>query len=460
VTPADTAPAVAARELVDIVGARHVLTRPDDRAAYEVDWTGRFRGTTAAVVRPADAAEVTAVVDVCRRHGLALVPQGGNTGLVGGSVPLAGEVVLSLRRLDAVGPVDGVARQVTAGAGASIGAVQQAAAATGLRYAVDFGARDSATVGGTIGTNAGGLNVIRYGGTREQVVGVGAVLGNGACIEHLQGLVKDNTGYHLPSLLCGSEGTLGIVTAARLRLVTRHDDRVVALIGFTDVADAVAAVATWRSALDSLESAELCLDSGLRLVCDAFGLPPPFPRAWPAYVLVEVAAVHDPTEDLAAAVGSVTNIGDVAVAADAARRHTLWRYREDHTLAINTLGPPHKLDVTVPLDVLAAFVLEVPELVAGVAPDARTWLFGHVGDGNLHVNVTGVAPDDERVDDAVLTHVASLGGSISAEHGIGTAKRRWLHLNRSDAELASMRAIKRALDPDNVLNPNVLLPPP
>jgi FAD/FMN-containing dehydrogenase len=176
-------------------------------------------------------------------------------------------------------------------------------------------------------------------------------------------------------------------------------------------------------------------------------------------VLVEVAAVHDPTEDLAGAVGSVTSVGDVAVAADAARREALWRYREDHTLAINTLGPPHKLDVTVPLDVLAGFVVDVPKLVTAVAPDARTWLFGHVGDGNLHVNVTGVAPDDERVDDAVLTHVASLGGSISAEHGIGTAKRRWLRLNRTEPELASMRAIKRALDPDNVLNPNVLFPP-
>jgi FAD/FMN-containing dehydrogenase len=457
-TRRNAAVALALRDLVEIVGPRHVITQADERAAYEVDWTGRFRGEAPAVVRPADADEVAAVIDVCRHHGLALVPQGGNTGLVGGGVPLEGELVLSLRRLDLVGSVDTVARQVTAGAGASIAAVQHAAAAAGLRYAVDFGARESATVGGTVGTNAGGLNVIRYGGTREQVVGVAAVLGTGAGVEHMRGLVKDNTGYHLPSLLCGSEGTLGVVTAARLQLVTRHDERVVALIGFSDVADAVAAVATWRSALDSLESAELFLDSGLRLVCDAFALAPPFDRTWPAYVLVEVAAVHDPTEDLAAAVGSVTSIGDVAVAADAARRDALWRYREDHTLAINTLGPPHKLDVTVPLDLLAAFVVDVPKLVAAVAPTARTWLFGHVGDGNLHVNVTGVAPDDERVDDAVLTHVAGLGGSISAEHGIGTAKRRWLHLNRTDAELASMRAIKRALDPDDVLNPNVLFP--
>jgi FAD/FMN-containing dehydrogenase len=458
VTRGDAAVAEALRDLVDIVGQRHVLTQADERAAYEVDWTGRFRGTAPAVVRPGRADEIVAVLGVCREHGLSIVPQGGNTGLVGGSVPLAGEIVLSLRRLDAVGPVDTVARQVTAGAGASITAVQQAAARAGLRYAVDLAARESATIGGTVGTNAGGLNVIRYGGTRQQVVGISAVLGDGSHVEHMQGLIKDNTGYHLPSLLCGSEGTLGVVTAARLQLVTRHDQRVVALIGFGDVEAAVAAVASWRSVLDTLESAELFLDTGLQLVCDAFGLPPPFQRAWPAYVLVEAAAVDDPTEQLAAAVGSISKVGDVAVAADPARRDALWRYREDHTLAINTLGPPHKLDVTVPLDLLGQFVVDVPKIVAAVAPDARTWLFGHVADGNLHVNVTGVAPDDEQVDDAVLTHVASLGGSISAEHGIGTAKRRWLHLNRTEAELGAMRAIKQALDPDNILNPNVLFP--
>lgn len=457
---AGTAMTAALRELTDVVGPHHLITEADERSSYEIDWTGRFHGHTPAVVRPADAAETAAVVDVCRGHGLAIVPQGGNTGLVGGSVPLAGEIVLSLRRIDEVGPVDRAARQVTAGAGATIAAVHRAAQSAGLRYAVDLAARDTATVGGTVGTNAGGLNVIRYGGTREQVIGIAAVLGTGARIEHLQGLVKDNTGYHLPSVLCGSEGTLGVVTAARLQLVTRHDERVVALVGFHNVAHAVAAVATWRSALDCLEAAELFLDGGLRLVCDAFGLAPPFDRAWPVYVLVEVAAVHDPTDDLAGAVASASDVGDVAVAGDPARREALWRYREDHTLAINTLGPPHKLDVTVPLDVLGEFVVDVPRIVAAAVPEARTWLFGHVGDGNLHVNVTGVAPDDERVDDAVLTHVASLGGSISAEHGIGTAKRRWLHLNRSEAELASMRAIKRALDPGGVLNPNALFPTP
>jgi FAD/FMN-containing dehydrogenase len=445
-------------ELVAIVGSSHVLTADADRAGYERDWTGRFAGRAAAVVRPADVAEVAEVLDVCRRQGVPLVAQGGNTGLVGGGVPRHGEVLLSLRRLDRIEPVDTVARQVTAGAGATLAAVQAAAGAAGLRYAVDLAARDSATIGGTIATNAGGLNVLRHGGTREQLLGVEAVLGTGHVVRHLGGLEKDNTGYHLPSLLCGSEGTLGIVTAARLRLVARHEHRVVALVGFADVDAAVAAVAAWRDSLDALEAAELFLDAGLRLVCDAFDLAPPFTQAWPVYVLVEVAGHRDHTDELAAAVAR-TAAGDVAVATDAARQQALWRYREDHTLAVNTLGPPHKLDVTVPHAALADFLAELPARVAAVRPEARTWLFGHVGDGNIHVNVTGVDPGDEAVDEAVLTHVAELGGSISAEHGIGTAKVRWLHLNRTPDELAAMRAVKRALDPDGVLNPHVLLPP-
>jgi len=287
---------------------------------------------------------------------------------------------------------------------------------------------------------------------------VEAVLGTGHVVRHLGGLEKDNTGYHLPSLLCGSEGTLGIVTAARLRLIARHEHRVVALVGFPGVAAAVEAVAAWRGDLDALEAAELFLDDGLRLVCEAFGLPLPLERSWPVYVLVEVAGQRDHTDELAAAVAR-SAAGDAAVATDAARRQALWRYREDHTLAINTLGPPHKLDVTVPHAELAGFVAELPGRVAAVRPEARTWLFGHVGDGNIHVNVTGVDPGDEAIDEVVLTHVAALGGSISAEHGIGTAKARWLHLNRSADEVAAMRAIKRALDPDGVLNPHVLLPP-
>jgi FAD/FMN-containing dehydrogenase len=408
--------------------------------------------------------EVVAVVRWCDDNGVAIVPQGGNTGLVGGGVPLDGEVVLSLARLDSITDVDASAGQLTAAAGVTVGAVQAAARDAGWAYGVDWAARDSATVGGSVATNAGGLRVLRYGDTRAQLMGIEAVLADGSVVSHLGGLVKDNTGYHLPSLLCGSEGTLGVITAARLRLVPRYDERVVALLAFATVEHVMDAVGALRRALPSLEAAEVFFEDGLALVCSSFGLARAIGTA-PAYLLVECADHDDPAPSLAAAVDALaTAPSDVAVAVDAARRAELWRYREAHTDAINRLGAPHKLDVTVPAPAIASFVRDVPARVEAAVPGATTWLFGHAADGNIHVNVTGVDPGDDRpgdggVDDAVLGLTASLGGSISAEHGIGTAKRRWLHLNRSPAELAAMRAIKHALDPNGTLNPNVLLPP-
>ena len=443
--------------LRSIVGASHVLTDSSVTESYAVDWTGRFVGSTPAVVRPSSTEEVAAVVSWCTANAVAVVPQGGNTGLVGGSVPLAGEIVLSLRRLESLTSVDEVAGQLTAGAGVTIAEVQRTARAVDWDYGVDWGARDTATIGGSIATNAGGSKVARYGDTRAQLLGVEAVLGDGSVVSHLDGLVKDNTGYHLPSLLCGSEGTLGIVTAARLRLVPRFDERVVALLGFARVDDALAACGTLRRALPSLEAAELFFDDGLALVCSTFHLPMPLSSPAAVYLLVECADRVDPSDALASVVSGLGSIG-AAVATAASRRAELWRYREAHTEAINLLGPPHKLDVTLPSRALAAFVDSVRARVLATEPSARVWLFGHAADGNLHVNVTGVDPADERIDAAVLGLVAEHGGSISAEHGIGTAKKRWLHLNRSAAEIAAMRAIKRALDPARILNPNVLLP--
>ncbi|MEY2422911.1 MAG: hypothetical protein QOI95_2978 [Acidimicrobiaceae bacterium] len=440
-----------------IVGAAHVLTDPSVTESYAVDWTGRFAGTTPAVVRPATTAEVSEVIGWCVANAVAVVPQGGNTGLVGGSVPLAGELVLSLRRIASLSSVDEVAGQLTVGAGVTIADVQRAARAVDWDYGVDWGARDTATVGGSIATNAGGSKVARYGDTRAQVLGVEAVLGDGSVVSHLDGLVKDNTGYHLPSLLCGSEGTLGIVTAARLRLVPRFDERVVALLGFAGVDDALIACGTLRRNLPSLEAAELFFDDGLALVRSTFGLPMPLSAPAVAYLLVECADRVDPADALASTVAGLGAV-DVAVATAAGRRAELWRYREAHTDAINQIGPPHKLDVTLPGGALAEFADSVRIRVLAVEPSAHVWLFGHAADGNLHVNVTGVDPADERIDSAVLELVAELGGSISAEHGIGTAKKHWLHLNRSVPEIAAMRAIKRALDPAGILNPNALLP--
>ncbi len=447
------------RRLEAVVGPTHVLTDASVTEGYSVDWTGRFRGRAGAVVRPSTAAEVADVIVACGEAGAAIVPQGGNTGLVGGSVPRAGEVVLSLRRLDRVRSVDPVAGQATAEAGVTIAALHATAAGAGWDYGVDWAARETATVGGSVATNAGGIRVVRHGDTRRQLLGVEAVLADGSIVSHLGGLEKDNTGYDLAGLLCGSEGTLAVLTAARLRLVPRHDQRVVALLAMAGAAEAVAAAGGLRRTLPELDAAELFLADGLDLVCSRLRLVPPFAVPSPAYLLVEAAGATDPTDALATAVEGLSGVQDVAVATEAARRAELWRYREAHTEALNLIGPPHKLDVTLPAGALAPFLAEVPGAVAVVAPGARTWLFGHAADGNVHVNVTGVDPGDERVDDAVLTLVAAAGGSVSAEHGVGTAKRRWLHLSRSPAEIAAMWAVKDALDPAGTLNPGCLLPP-
>lgn len=444
-------------QLRDIVGADHLLQGEELTAGYARDWSGRFVGKAAAVVRPADVEQVAAVLAACHRAGCPVVPQGGNTGLVGGSVPLQGEIVLSLRRLEALSPVDHAASQVTVGAGVTLARLQDHARSAGLAFGVDLGARDSATVGGMIATNAGGLHFLRYGGMRDQVQGIEAVLADGTIVRHLDGLWKDNTGYDWGRLLCGSEGTLAVITAARLRLVPAYAERAVALLAFAHVADAIDAVWELRQAVDSLAAAELFLGSGLELVCERLDLPKPFPETHEAYLLVECAGKIDPTDELASAVAGLGRLVDAAVA-DPGRRQLLWAYRERHPEAINLVGAPHKLDVTLPAARIAEFVERVPSVVLGVAPEARCWLFGHVADGNIHVNITGPAPDDESADEAVLAYVASLGGSISAEHGIGTAKKAWLHLNRSPSEVALFRSIKSALDPAGVLNPHVLLP--
>lgn len=443
--------------LVGIVGTSHVLTDADLTAPFTTDWTRRYHGTTRAVVRPADTGQVAAVVAACAQAGAAIVPQGGNTGLVGGGVPRAGEVVLALTRLTSLGPVDLTAAQVTAGAGVTIAALQEHAATAALLYGVDFAARDSATVGGTIATNAGGIRMIRYGGTRQQVMGVEAVMADGSIVRRLSGLVKDNVGYDLPGLLVGSEGTLGVVTRARLRLHPRPTHRTVALLGLDDVDAALSVLLRLRGPIGGLEAVELVFADGVELVADHLGVAPPFPTLPPVLLLVEAADRRDPTDDLAGVLADADELRDVAVASDRAGRAALWRWREAHTETINALGIPHKLDVTLPLTELTAFVAALPAVVQAAAPGARTIVFGHVGDGNLHVNVIGPPPQDGRVDDAVLELVAAHDGSISAEHGIGTAKVGHLHLGRGGPDVAAMRAIKRALDPDGLLNPGVIL---
>ena len=453
-------------ELSRIVGEGHVLTDPEITAGYAVDWTRRFAGSTPLVVRPGDTAETAAVMAVLAGAGIAVVPQGGNTGLVGGSVPLAGEAVLSMRRLNVCEPVDELAGQVTLGAGVTLADAQTHAAASGLSVGVDLAARDSATIGGMVATNSGGINVLRYGAMRSQVAGIEAVLGDGMVVSHLAGLEKDNTGYDLGSLLAGSEGTLGIITRVRLRLHPTQPERATALLAFESVSDAVSAAAALRRSVGSLHALEAVFGGAMALVSHHLGITPPVgsldaDRGGAAWLIAEAAARTDPSDELGTAVADLDDlVVDAAVALEPAARQRLWAFRENVTEAISAAGIPHKLDVTLPAARLAEFTDGVEAVIRAVDPEAQPLLFGHLGDGNVHVNVLGpdgAEPADD-VDGAVLAYVAELGGSISAEHGIGTAKLAELHLNRSEAELAVFGAIKRALDPAGLLNPNVLLP--
>jgi FAD/FMN-containing dehydrogenase len=448
------------RRLGEIVGERHCLTDAALRASYETDWTRRFSGTACAVVRPGSTDEVAAVLRACTDARVAVVPQGGNTGLVGGSVPRGGEVVVSLLRLGSVGPVDAAMGEVTAGAGATLAAVQSAARAAGWEVGVDFGARDSATIGGMVATNAGGVNVLRHGPMRQQLMGFEAVLADGSVLRRLPGMPKDNTGYDLGGLLAGSEGTLAVITAVHLRLVPRLARRAVAVAGFADAATAVTAAARLRRGLATVLALELFTDDGLELLMRHASVAAPFPVRMPIYVLVEAGSDEvDPTDALVEALDALDLGESVAVASDAAGRHRLWQLRERHTEAMNAEGVPHKLDVSVPLARYAELVEEAPRVVRAADPAARTVAYGHVGDGNLHVNVLGPGPDDAATDDAVLELVLELGGSVSAEHGIGVAKVDWLTRDRGEAAVAAMRAIKRAWDPAGTLNPGVLLRP-
>jgi FAD/FMN-containing dehydrogenase len=453
-------PGVTDRLLDDLAaagGESHVLADEDRRAPFEVDWTLRYRGRARAVVRPADAKQVVAVLAACRAHGAAIVPQGGNTGMVGAGVPRGGEVVLSTARLTDLGPVDRAAAQVEAGAGVTLATLQAHAREAGLDAGVDLGARDSATLGGLVATDAGGTHAVRHGTVRARVAGLQAVLADGTIVDR-PALLKDNAGYDLPALLVGSEGTLGIITRVRWRLVALLTSRVAALVPLASLEQASALLATVRPRLQStLHAVDFFMDEGLQLVLEHLDLPAPLPERAPVYVLLECAAASDPTDELAAALAEA-GIDDAVVATDTAERGRLWRFRETHAEAISAVGIPHKLDIGVPLGRLAEFARRVPAEVERVSPGARPVIFGHLGDGNVHVNVLGPAPDDDAVDEAILRLAADCGGTISAEHGVGRAKARWLGLARSPGELRAMAQIKRALDPDGLLNPGVMLP--
>ncbi len=436
-------PAALRRALQAAVGEGHVLDDPALRAGFERDWTGRFGGPAVAVVRPRTAGEVAMVLAHCAEAGVRVVPQGGNTGLVGGGVPRDGELLLSVRRLSAVGAVDPATRTVTVGAGATLAATALAADGAGLALGIDLASRDAATIGGMVATNAGGLHVLAHGRMRSHVAALEAVTAAGELIPHAS--VNE---------LVGSEGTLAVVTSVTLGLRERHEKAAIAVVGCASALAAVDLVTRIRTTLPSLVAAELMQADGLRLVADYLGIQLPFDPVPPIILLLECRDDRDPVDALAETLAEVAD--DVVVGADAADRRRLWAIREAHAEAVAALGIPHKLDVWVPGDGLATFLDRVGPLVELIAPGARTFVFGHVGVGNLHVNVVGPSNDSIAVDDAVLRLVAATGGDVVGEHGAGIMKSRWLGLTRTTEELVAVDRRKRSYDPMGLLNPGVV----
>jgi FAD/FMN-containing dehydrogenase len=291
---------------------------------------------------------------------------------------------------------------------------------------------------------------------RSQLLGIEAVMADGSIVRRLTGVHKDNTGYDLASLLAGSEGTLGVITKARLQLVPRMDRRAVALLAVAGTDSAVQIVADARRADTPLVAAEIFFEDGLQLVLSHAKAEPPFARAYPAYLLLEAASDRDPVAELSKLLTSRSDVLDVVVSEDSVGRSRLWRLRDGLSEAINGQGVPHKLDVAVPTASLGAFEQKLRELVRNLSPAARTIIWGHVGDGNLHINILGLTAADQRVDDAVLRLTIEMAGSTSGEHGVGIAKANWLAIDRSAGDMAAMRAIKQALDPRGIMNPGVL----
>lgn len=453
-----TAHGTLLESLRSAVGEAHVLVGDADVAPYVTDWSRRWSGPCLAVVRPASTAEVAVVMRACASAGVPVLPQGGNTGLVGGSVPaatpgpLGAPVIVSLLRLNWIGEVDDLSGQVSAGAGAVLGDLHRHAEAAGWTYGVDLSARDSCTIGGTVATNAGGIHVIARGMTRAQVVGIEAVLPDGSVVSHMAGLLKDNTGYDLAGLLCGSEGTLGIITAVRVRLHRPLGRTSVGLVGVPSYADALSLMAAARACAFPVLAAEVLDESGIEQVQNVSDLPWPLEQRWPVIVVLEL--VDGGTGDGFAAI--LSDDADAVVEFDAPGKARLWEYRERQSEAYSALGVAHKLDVSVPLSSLAACADELREVV-GAFPQSRVFgVFGHLADGNIHVELIGPEPDDLTVDHAVMQCVARYGGSISAEHGVGRAKTGELGLCREPVEIAAMRSLKGALDPQGLMNPGVI----
>ncbi|MFC5730634.1 MULTISPECIES: FAD-binding oxidoreductase [Nocardioides] len=464
-------------DLAAVVGPMGMLTAPGDLPAYTADWRGAHRGRAAAVVRPASTAEVAEVVRRCHLAGVAVVPQGGNTGLCGGATPdeTGDQVVLQLGRLRRIRDVDPVEDTITVEAGAVLRDVQASAAAVGRLFPLSLGSEGSCTIGGNLATNAGGTAVLRYGMVRDLALGLEVVLPDGRIWDGLRPLRKDNAGYDLKQLFIGAEGTLGVITAAVLRLVPATPRRVTAWVALPDVDAAVAVLGVLREHGGSNVTAwELMSHEALSMVlATASQARNPLAAPHPWYGLVELAGPDGAvglTAELEAALSEAFArdlLLDAVVAGSPAQRAALWSLREGISEAQNLHGPSLKHDVTVPIRRLPAFVAATASALDDALPGVRLVTYGHVGDGNLHFNLSlppGLDPaaflgHSGRLSKVVYDAVAAAGGSISAEHGIGTAKRAIAATYLDPVELELMRAVKRALDPRGLMNPGkVVLP--
>ena len=437
-----------------IVGAGHVSTDPDVLAGRSVDWTGRYRGTASALVRPGSAEEVAAVLRTCRDADVAVTVQGGRTSLVAGTVPQNHDVLLSTERLTRIGDIDTEERQVRADAGVTLADVQRAAGAAGLIFGVDLSARDSATIGGMASTNAGGLRTVRYGTMGAQILGLDVALPDGSLV-HRHGRVRcDNTGYDLAALFVGAEGTLGVITAVDLRLHALPAHRVSAVCGFSDL-DALVETGRALRDIETIGALELLDGRGVALAAEHLDSPSPVSGDW--LLLVELAGTSDGTAELAAVLDEAPLTGPPAVGTDLAAHQRLWRVREVMADVVGIFGSPVKFDVSLPLSAIAEFAADSAALIARYAPRAVPVLFGHVGEGNLHLNVVRCDGEQETlIYPAMMELVAAHGGNVSSEHGVGSRKRGYLKMSRQPADIDLMRTIKAALDPTGYLNPAVL----
>ena len=464
-------------DVVSRIGARGVTTDASDLAPWLSDWRGRYHGAACALLSPASTDEVVAIVEAARAHRIALVPQGGNTSMVGGATPGAdgGSAILSMRRMNRIRSLSAEEGSAVAEAGVILSELHDAAAAAGYRFPLTLGAKGSATIGGLISTNAGGTQVLRWGTMRALVAGLEAVLPDGQVYRGLAPLKKDNRGYSIDQLLIGAEGTLGIVTAATLRLVPAIAERGVAWVGLKSPQTALALLRRLERATDAIESFEIVPGDSLALVLEHIpGTRAPLGGAHPWHVLIEAVAT-DPTDEsparlLERLLGEALAddlCDDAVVAASEAQAEARWRIRDSLSEAERAAGPAVQHDISVPVAKMPDFMVDGAAAMERAWPGTHATAFGHLGDGNVHFHVRapdGVDHDSWYATDAPaitrMVHdlVVAAGGSISAEHGIGQMKRDELARLSDPARLATLRAIKGALDPLGLFNPGKLVP--